>query len=291
MGAQDKPTPPMTKKSKLAYRTLPLIYDPIIADSVYKQSMETLIMITQHKLLSLSLEVRLQYRDSTTTWWIPNKDILTTQALLQQETETDNEAEVTLPIFLTFSLPKVTYSPGSVTVSNSVEAYYQLLFPGYNLVKKALTVSLESSAIQSILAFVDNNQRMECILYPGCQVITMSAICCHELELPYNPTIRLNMQSANETCNLLLGLAHNVSFLIDTITFYLQVHIIQLPAYDVFLGQPFDILTESIVHNFANEDQTITICNPNTSHTLTIPIILQSGNGITKFYVPKQPNF
>ena len=119
----------------------------------------------------------------------------------------------------------------------------------------------------------------------------MSVIYCHELGLPYDLTIQLNMQSANGTCNLLLGLACNVPFLINTLTFYLQVHIIQLPPYDVLLGCPINILTESIVYNFANEDQTITICDPNTSCTLTILTILQLGKSITKVYVPKRPDF
>ena len=30
---------------------------------------------------------------------------------------------------------------------------------------------------------------------------------------------------------------------------YLQVHVISLPAYDVLLGWPFDVLTESVVRN------------------------------------------
>jgi hypothetical protein len=39
----------------------------------------------------------------------------------------------------------------------------------------------------------------------------------------------------------------------------------------VLLGRPFDILTESVVRNFANEDQTITIHDPNTGQRSTIP--------------------
>ena len=82
------------------------------------------IMITQRELLSLSLEVRLQYRDYTTTRCIPNMDIPTTWALLQQETETDNEAEVTLPIFSTFSLPEVTYPPNSSVPSRPITDHF-----------------------------------------------------------------------------------------------------------------------------------------------------------------------
>jgi hypothetical protein len=97
------------------------------------------------------------------------------------------------------------------------------------------------------MAFVDNCYWVECILDPGCQVITMSASRCNKLGLTYDPSIRLNMQSANGNCSLSLGLVCNVPFLIFSLTFYLQVHIVQLPAYDVLLGRPFDILTESVI--------------------------------------------
>ena len=140
--------------------------------------------------------------------------------------------------------------------------------------KEALTVSLESSAIQSILACVNTKQRVECIFDPGCQAITMSATLCHKLGITYNSTIQLNMQSANRNCNLFLGLARNVPFLIENITFYLQVHIVGSVA---LLGQPFDILTESIICNFSDKDQTLTIKDPNTGHIVTIPTIPQSG--------------
>ena len=48
---------------------------------------------------------------------------------------------------------------------------------------------------------------------------------------------------------------------------YLQVHVISSPAYDVLLGWPFDVLTESVVRNF---DQTITIQDPNTGKHITV---------------------
>jgi hypothetical protein len=79
-------------------------------------------------------------------------------------------------LFAAFSVPEVYYAPdGSVTISDPVETYYRSLLPGFNPVEEALTIALESSAIQSIMAFVDNCYRVECILDPGCQVITMSA--------------------------------------------------------------------------------------------------------------------
>jgi len=101
----------------------------------------------------------------------------------------------------------------------------------------------------------------------------MSESTCHDLALVYDPSIKLHMQSANGNIDQSLGLARNVPFQIGPVTFYLQVHIIRSPAYDVLLGRPFDILTESVVRNFANEDQTITLHDPNTGRRATIPTL------------------
>ena len=54
---QDKQVLPINKKPEPAYRTLPLIHNPLITETVFKQSMETPITITQRELLSLSPEV------------------------------------------------------------------------------------------------------------------------------------------------------------------------------------------------------------------------------------------
>lgn len=132
---------------------------------------------------------------------------------------------------------------------------------------------METSAIRSILPVIDHKQTVECIIDPGSQIVCMSEAVCYELSLAYDPRIILQMQSANGSINPSLGLARNVPFLIGDITLYLQVHVVRDPPYDVLLGRPFDVLTQSIVHNFANEDQTITICDPNTGQVSTVPTV------------------
>jgi hypothetical protein len=99
----------------------------------------------------------------------------------------------------------------------------------------------------------------------------MSEAVCHDIGLAYDPSIKLNMQSANGEVDQSLGLSRNVPCKINTITLYLQIHIIRSPAYDILLGRPFDVLTKSAVKNFPNEDQTITIIDPNTKCSVTIP--------------------
>ncbi|THH15280.1 hypothetical protein EW146_g5174 [Bondarzewia mesenterica] len=107
-------------------------------------------------------------------------------------------------------------------------------------------------------------------LDPESQIIAMSEEVCNELALIYNSDIVLNMQSANGKIDKSLGLAHNVPFLISDIVLYFQVHVIHELAYDILLGHPFDVLTESIVKNFTNENQTITIHDLNTGRNAII---------------------
>ena len=125
----------------------------------------------------------------------------------------------------------------------------------------------------TILPIINRQERVEVILDPGCQVVTMSEQVLMAHALCYNPTIRLHMVLANGGVDQLLGLACNVPFLIGTITLYLQVHVLHTPTYDILLGRPFNILTQSVVRNFADKNQTITILDPNTGRKVTVPTI------------------
>jgi len=158
---------------------------------------------------------------------------------------------------------------GSIIVPDPYETYLKSL--PERAVPERLIVAKESLALRSIFPLVDHQQRVESILDPGSQIIAMSEDVCMDLALIYDPTIILNMQSANGEIDKSLGLARNVPFCFGDVTVYLQVHIIRSPAYDILLGRPFDVLTQSVVRNFANEDQTITIHDPNTGLNSTVP--------------------
>jgi hypothetical protein len=69
-------------------------------------------------------------------------------------------------------------------------------------------------------------------------------------------------------------------------TIYLQVHVIDQPAYQVLLGRPFDILTESIVQNRKDGSQSITIRDPNQQRRITLPTYTR---GAGTFHGNKNP--
>src|SRR3984957_1890382 len=262
---------PATKQGAPAYKTLPPVHDVSIAADVYKRSMEAPITITQRELLSLSPEVRAQVREVTTTKRVATTANATTQGVFQAIHEDEQVVYDSAPTFALDSNNHRVPPEGSLVVPDPYESYYNSLEPGEVPNLDRLTVAKESTAIRSIFALIDSSQKKECTVDPGCQVVAMSETTCHSLALPYDPRIRLNMESANGTFDWSLGLARNVPFLVGTVTLYLQVHVIRSPSYEILLGRPFDVLTESIIRNYTNEDQTITITDPNTGKQCTIP--------------------
>ena len=263
--------PPQTKAAVPAYRTQPPIYDAAIATEVFKRAMDSTVILTQRELLALAPEVRTRMREDTTTKRIPATNAATVQGSFQIISNDEDIAFDSAPAFALQYADKRVPPKGATVVADPIEAYYKSLDAGESPCLDRLMVAKESTAIRSISALVDTSQKKECTVDPGCQVIAMSESTCHSLALVYDPLIRLNMESANGTFDWSLGLARNVPFQIGGITLYLQVHVIRSPSYEILLGRPFDVLTESVIRNFTNEDQTITITDPNTGKQCTIP--------------------
>src|SRR6266568_5511143 len=118
---------------------------------------------------------------------------------------------------------------------------------------------------------INNKEEIKCIVDPGSMIVAMSDSVSHELGIACDPGFKIEMQSVNGEVEETYGLARNIPFTIKDITLFFQVHVIRSHAYDILLGRPFDVLTKSGIKNFKNEDQIITITDPNTSRVLTVP--------------------
>src|SRR6266404_9016277 len=97
----------------------------------------------------------------------------------------------------------------------------------------SMVVVVESNVLCAILPQVDSQEKIEAILDPGCQIVTMLEEVCTALALPYDPAVTLNMIAANGGVDQSLGIVRNVPFLIGDITLFFQVHILRSPAYDI----------------------------------------------------------
>ncbi|KIL54346.1 hypothetical protein M378DRAFT_92750 [Amanita muscaria Koide BX008] len=99
------------------------------------------------------------------------------------------------------------------------------------------------------------------------------------------------MESANGDINLSLGIARNVPLSVGPITVFMQLHVVRSPAYDILLGRPFDVLTQSCIKNFRNEDTILTIEDPNSNKVVTIPTLRRGPTRYTMTSQPKKPDF
>ncbi|KAG6871227.1 hypothetical protein C0995_007062 [Termitomyces sp. Mi166 len=161
----------------------------------------------------------------------------------------------------------ITEPKGTVEVVDPVEAFYSH-WPSEH--HASLCVAKDTNLLRAIMVVIDRKEEVECIVDSGLQIVSMLEEIAHHLGLVYDPTVMLNMQSANGAIDQLQGLARNVPCTIAGLTIYLQVHVISQPAYDILLGKPFDVLTCSIIRTLSTNETVIMITNPNggDSHTI-----------------------
>ncbi|KAF7365905.1 hypothetical protein MVEN_00465500 [Mycena venus] len=206
VGARAPPHSAPTKKPEAAYRSTAPIYDEKVASAVFDRSMDAPITLTQRELLSLSPDVRAQVRDATTSRRVPqnsrekpaadsappvnqflaNSFPAAAEAMdsLSEQKAKDARTTAFLDSMPTTFAQAAQYElpADAFVVPDPYEAYYSA-----GMVSEDLIVSLESSAIRSILPVVNNHQKIECIIDGGSQIIAMSDTICHELGLPYDP--------------------------------------------------------------------------------------------------------
>lgn len=107
-------------------------------------------------------------------------------------------------------------------------------------------------------------EQVECIVDSGSQIISMNKDVATRLKLSWSPDTTINMQSANGELAPTKGVVRNVPFRFGEVTVFLQVHVVDGAPYQVLMGRPFDTLSKSIVTNFEDGMQEMTITCPNT---------------------------
>ena len=273
------------EKAIPAFRKDAPIHDGRIAGDVFKRALKARIELSQEGLLSLSPEVRELVRQATSAKRVPTElsrdnpvaTMFLGGVLPFQESGVEGPDDMGSAYVNKTSTKEVP--PGSTVIGDNIASFIE---KNHGAGKPELVVAQESLSLRTVQPLVDNKKKVEAIIDPGCQIIAMSQVVCHDLGLTYDPRITLNMQSANGEIDRSLGLARNVPFTFGDLTLYLQVHIIKSPAYDILLGRPFDVLTSSIVTNYPNEDQTLTLTDPNTGAAVTVPTISRDRRPFTE---------
>ncbi|KAF9254246.1 hypothetical protein L218DRAFT_886696, partial [Marasmius fiardii PR-910] len=236
-------------------------------------------MLSTGKLLKVSPGVRkivMQRLRNMTSQKSPLKNFLTEMWAEMVDVVTSEDVDNSASLFMVHvdDLPKIeTYEvlkvttdmlpAGAIVQRDIVETYKNELPPEER--DKVIIVASPSDALKSVYPVVNRSaQEVESILDGGSQTIAMDLNVAVGAGITWDPDTTIHMQSANGQLKHTKGLAHNVPFTFSNLTFYLQIHVIDNAPYQVLLGRPFDVLTESTVQNYVDGYQEITVKCPNT---------------------------
>jgi hypothetical protein len=184
-----------TKEKEPAYHYVAPIQNLCTVINIYNKSMQTPhITLSLEELYAISPQVRNRLREAIMPKRVLNETV-STHALIEQVPD-DEETSITVP--------------------DVYKTYINSLAPGERPIP--LNIAQESHALRLITMVIDNREEVEGIIDPGSQIIAMSEAICHDIGLVYDPSIKLNMQSANGEVDQSLGLARNVPCKINSIT-------------------------------------------------------------------------
>lgn len=147
----------------------------------------------------------------------------------------------------------------------------QYLAEHKDVVAEDLLVAATSEQLRRIYMTINRLGQEECLLDNGTMIVSMLRESAVQLGLTWDPSLRINMESASNHIEKTLGLAHNVRFAVGGIEVFLQVHILEKPPYKILLGQPFDSFTSSVHQTNADGSSELVLTDPKTKAIAVVP--------------------
>jgi len=125
--------------------------------------------------------------------------------------------------------------------------------------------------LRVVPAMINSVGEEEVLLDSGSQIVSMTKKVATTNKVSWDPSLSIQMQSANGSLSRICRLARNVPFTLEGVMVLLQVHVINAILYTVLLGQPFDTITKSWIVNDKEGNQTVCITCSNTGNKVVIP--------------------
>lgn len=246
-------------------------------DALVRRILNASVEVTSKELLQLAPELKVKIKNLLTRnrfFEVPTREVNRVEILLDDgipinevnNNNTDRLKTEDLPQarVSTLTQSKGQMKQGDLVVSDPYSMYLGSL--AQNESPKKLVVARESHALKVVRPLVNGEARIECILDPGSQIVSMNESLAKTANISWDPEVFIHVESANGGLDRSCGIARNVPFNFGNITVFLQVHVIRNVAYDVLLGRPFDVITQSKVKNERDGSQTITLTDPNDPH-------------------------
>ncbi len=159
---------------------------------------------------------------------------------------------------------------GSVVHRDEVESFQNELSPEER--RNLVIVAGTAEGLRCVFPEINGStEKVETVIDGGSQIVAVDACVAQGVGLKWDPNTVIHMQSANGQLQPTLGLCRNVPFKFGDVTVYLQLHVVAKAPFQVLLGRPFDVLTESQVRNFKDGDQWVTVTCPNSGQQCVVP--------------------
>lgn len=278
--APDESTPFLAGPIRARFQA-PLM-DSNAAPEVYKQLLDTSFTLPLRQLLAVAPEVRGKLREGTT----PKRVALdessgekasapTAPALAHMRSawveEVQDEEGLALPgmtadafAFRSFGAERMNWASNQVTVEEVVP-------------ESELRVALAMESLRAVEVTVNHEYKAEAILDGGSSIIPIAEDLCRKLGLAWDPAARVRMQSANGEMDGTLGAVENVPLLVGGLLFYVQLHVVPKAPFDILLGRPFFTLARASLETYHDNEEDLTITDPNSKQTRTLPTHLSRG--------------
>jgi hypothetical protein len=297
-----QPQPQLAQPEEKLYRLRAPVQEDGLAKRIAEKLLDGEMIVKAREIAAVSNEVREEVRRNLTKVRKPiTSQPKKTTMLYEEEDPFPAEIEAVMSLgndaLNVADLPRVEhvfvtkiatpgFPVGSVIVPDPVEQYLESLGPDET--PRPVYAAKDAETLKVVYPMVQGKKPVEAVLDSGSQIVSMSYEQARDLGLVWDPDIQIYMQSANGALEKSVGLAKNVSFKFGDITVFLQVHIIDGPAYKILLGRPFEVLTESQFINKRDGSQIITLKDPVTGKRCSMPTINRGSKKPTVESVPDQ---
>ena len=239
-------------------------------DKIIERVLDLEISVPLRSLAGVSGQIQKEIRKQVTKSRVPVEQESVGQVYLMSR---NGEERIRLE-----NLPVATYTivadviddiPEGSLVAN--DPILQYLAEHKDVRSEDLVVAVASEPLKTIYMNINKLGQEACLLDNGSMIVSMSKESAVQFGLTWDPSLRINMESASNHIEQTLGLARNVRFAVGGINVFLQVHILEKPPYKVLLGRPFDTYTSSVHKTAADGSSELVLTDPNTKVMAVVP--------------------
>jgi len=269
------------QKKEIPSRPKAPIEDGVKAEDILDRILEDEMTVMPKELWAIASKLQTALKEILTSRRASaeGKELLREQARQTPKTNVVEIDSLQGPVAIQ---AEVEVAPGEKTelwtIKDSVVQFLETLHPSERAyqVFASEECAREASApemahLRVIPVLVNGVTAEEALLDSGSQIVLMTRDVAAANKISWDPSLSIQLQSANGSLSRTYGLAKNVLFTLGDVTVLLQAHIMETAPYKILLGRPFDTITESMIVNDREGNQTINITCPNTGTRAAIP--------------------